>query len=534
MQDAFEILRAQLAGDDESLALLESIAKHVRKTEFRLERTLKDKEIASHVLTRTIETLRHQTAELKHQQQLVEEKSRAAEAANRAKSTFLANMSHELRTPLNAILGYAQLLQRDDMIGQRHRQTLGVIRDSGDHLLTLINDVLEMSKIEAGRAELRPESTSIRRLVAEVVTMLEQLAREKQLELRVEIDPSIPEAAVLDRGKLRQILLNLVGNALKFTHHGWVSLRLRASKGQIEIVVQDTGPGIGAEEKTHLFDAFVQTDAGRAAKKGTGLGLALSRSFARLMRGDISFQSTEGEGATFRVHVAYEESTGIEPQELPDAQHVVGIRHEGGVPRILVVEDHDATADLMSNFLGMIGFKVEIAGNGREAVAQVRSRRPDLVLMDIHMPVMDGFEATRRIKGAGNAPPIIALSASVFETDQSMVVEAGCDAFLSKPVVQDELLDLIRSQLDLEYRYDDAQVEEEAAPVTVDALAGLRELPDALRDRIRHAARRADPGGLEEIADALQTEHPGLADGLRAAVNGYNFSPVLAALNGDG
>ena len=531
MPNAIERLRQRLADEPEFLTLVDELAKQVRNAEFRLERTRKDKQIASHVLTRTIEQLREQTDELSRQKLLVEEKSRAAEAANLSKSTFLANMSHELRTPLNAILGYAQLLQRDDMIGLRHRESLDVIRDSGDHLLSLINDVLEMSKIEAGRVDLNLEITNLRRLANEVLQMLNHRAREKHLDLHAEIMPEVPEVVQIDRGKLRQILINLVGNAVKFTGAGHVILRMTAQHQRLWIQVEDTGPGIRPEEMERLFDAFVQSEAGRASKRGTGLGLALSRSFARLMDGDLTVESVPGMGATFLVELNFEHAEGSQALELPDAQHVIGIRYKSQTaPRLLVVEDHEATAGLMVNFLRMIGFEVDLAVNGQEAVEKALEHPPDLVLMDIHMPVMDGFEATRAIKASDNPPPVIALSASVFETDQRQVMEAGCDSFLSKPVVQDELLDRIRSYVDVEYQTDVEETVAERMPDLSQSISGFELLDATLREKIGHAARRADIGRMETLAAQLQADHPDLARSLRQALSTFNFSPILDAL----
>ncbi|MDA0674643.1 MAG: ATP-binding protein, partial [Cyanobacteria bacterium] len=327
-----------------------------------------------------------------------------AESASRAKSDFLANMSHELRTPLNAILGFSQVmlrnltLQRDrlphDLI-QEQRDTLGTIHRSGEHLLALINDVLDMSKIEAGRLTLTPGPFHLPSMLEALQEMLQIRADSKGIDLVFDLDPDLPVGVEADERKLRQILLNLLGNAIKFTHQGAVTLRVQAQpqpdeQVQVTFAVQDTGPGIAPEELGHLFEAFVQTAAGRNSQEGTGLGLPISRQLVQLMGGDLTVTSTVGEGSCFQFTIPLGRAVIDQAIAPSDHQQVVGLVPGQPTYRILVVDDRLENRQLIQQFLQPLGFEVYQAENGQQAIAQWQTHQPQLIWMDIRMPVMNG------------------------------------------------------------------------------------------------------------------------------------------------
>ncbi|MCX8017823.1 MAG: response regulator, partial [Rhodocyclaceae bacterium] len=378
----------------------------------------------------------------------------AAEAANRAKSMFLANMSHELRTPLNAILGFARLMERDPRMPEDLRRNLATINRSGNYLLTLINDVLEISRIEAGRLTAHVEPFDLDELLTSLVEVMAVRARAKGLELRLERSPDLPSYIASDMAKLRQILLNLLSNAVKFTQAGEVVLtaRLIEQDGErvvLEFVVRDTGEGIGADELERIFQPFYQASAGLHQAEGTGLGLTISRQYAQLLGGELSAQSTPGVGSTFRLRLPAGRASAPAPGPVPSQGRVR--RLSPGEPRyrILVAEDEPVNQELVKLLLEEVGFEVVLAGNGREAVERFQSARPQLVLMDMRMPVMDGFAATRAIRALpeGAGVPIIAFTASAFEEERQAILAAGCNDVMIKPLEEERLFALFERYL---------------------------------------------------------------------------------------
>ncbi|MFB2877999.1 response regulator [Floridanema aerugineum] len=391
----------------------------------------------------------------------------AADRANRAKSEFLSNMSHELRTPLNAILGFTQLLLRDLSLKPQQQEQLGIINRSGEHLLQLINNILQMSKIEVGRVTVDKNTFDLYHLLKSLDEMLELQAKKKGLQLIFDGAPNLPQYIETDEGKLRQVLINLLANAIKFTAEGGVTLRVKLadetgnkenehSLNYLFFEVEDTGAGISLPEIENLFKPFMQTETGRRSQEGTGLGLPISRQFVQLMGGDITVSSILGKGTIFKFHIAINIVEQSQIQTTQETRRVVAI--EPGQPeyRILVVDDRLESRLLLVKLLASLGFAVQEAENGQRAVELWSTWEPHLIWMDMRMPVMDGYEATKYIKThlKGQATVIIALTASAFEEERSVILSVGCDDFVAKPFREQVILEKMAQYLGVRYIYE--------------------------------------------------------------------------------
>lgn len=482
-----------------------------------------------------------------------------AEAANQAKSTFLANMSHELRTPLNTILGFAQLLSQDTTLSEAHHEQIDIVLRSGEHLLGLINDVLEMSKIDAGRMDLNQHSFSLHGMLESLEDMLCQRSQVKGLSLRFELAPDVPRWIQADEGKLRQVLINLLGNAIKFTSTGGVVLRvflgdLLASGGgesgvdrpaalKIPLVfeVQDTGPGIDPGETEQLFEAFVQAEAGRRSYEGTGLGLTISQRFVQLMGGDIQVNSTPGVGSTFHFHIPIQ-LVDPPPEIPPLPQRIRGLAPDQPIYRILLVEDQPENRILMVRMLNRAGFEVQQAVNGQEAVDLWQSWHPHLILMDMQMPVMDGYEATRRIRTLESqitqtdeaVPPpgrtcIIAVTASVFEEHRLQMIGAGCDDFICKPFTVDQLMSALAHHLGVQYVYEVGRISQIRTPRTFSSSLpkNLDVLDPQWRQSFLQAANRLDHEQCLALIAQISIEQAALARALTDLVENFRFDLLI-------
>ena len=389
-------------------------------------------------------------------------KAQEAEAANLAKSSFLANMSHELRTPLNAILGFSQLMSRDETITIKQQESLDIINLSGEHLLNLINDVLEMSKIEAGKIVLNNEAFDLHQVLQTIQEMFKIRAEAKGLWFQFQLADDLPQYVVADPRKLRQLLINLLSNAVKFTQNGGVILRAftrsseRSPRNTVQLCfeVVDTGKGIAEAELNKLFDAFVQTKSGVQSQAGTGLGLAISRQFAELMGGTIKVSSTLEAGSTFTFNIQAELAASTVEILSPTKQAKCLAPGQDSY-RIAVVDDRETNRLALVKLLESVGFHPRTATNGREAIALWKTWQPDLIWMDMRMPVIDGYEATKQIKSQSNVKQtvIIAITASAFEEQKEKIWRSGCDDFVAKPFREQVIFDKLIKYLKVEFIY---------------------------------------------------------------------------------
>ena len=465
----------------------------------------------------------------------------SAEAANRAKSIFLANMSHEIRTPMNAILGYSQLMLRDSVLGPEAKGSLSIINRSGDHLLALINDILDMSKIEAGRMTLNQVTFDLSGFVRDLASMFSLRAEAKGLALQVIQEEELERYIVADEGKIRQTLINLLGNAVKFTERGWIRLSVsvyQEDDGQLRLAaqVEDTGVGIAPEEQRLLFRPFAQTQSGLNAQGGTGLGLAISREYARLMGGDILVSSEVGKGSIFRFEIPVQPGQFRAVIRRTDQRRVIGLRPGQPVQRLLIVDDERNNRDWLNKLLTSVGFSVREADNGQTAIQIWEEWRPQLILMDIRMPVMDGLEATRRIRAseAEDRPVIIAVSASAMDEDRNHVIQCEADDFVSKPCREDELLEKIGLRLGLVYVYANNQRlnETESAAALASVLDGAirTRLPLELMDQLRGAVVNGENDRLYDLIGKLMDQDAPLAGTLRDLADRYEYDALIQLL----
>ncbi|MDG2617833.1 response regulator [Thermoleptolyngbya sichuanensis XZ-Cy5] len=564
-----------------------------------------------------------QQAELLAQAQIqAEELQRAkdqADAANRAKSEFLANMSHELRTPLNAILGLSQLLSLDHSLHQDYRNDLDTIQASGEHLLQLINDVLEMSKIEAGRLTIQESVVNLQDLLNSLQSMLQVRANAKGLRLAFEIDADLPVAIATDEGKLRQVLINLLGNAVKFTEKGCVTLRVRAvphssnltasdllafcspadldlgsidaaahstahakahSEGAVKLAtqsglgltafhlpsnpesgnaaaqkytpvylvfqVEDTGYGIAEDELDQLFKPFKQTRSGMNASEGTGLGLTISRKYVQMMGGDITAHSKLGQGSVFTFCIqadAVNEFLCV-PETTEPKGRVLGLAMDQPTYRLLVVEDHPVNRDLLIRLLSIHGFEVQQATNGQEAIALWKAWRPHLILMDMRMPVMNGYEATRQIRQeeeklldtnpTASHTCIIALTASAFREQRQQILDMGCDDFISKPFKREQIFEAIARHLSVRYVYDDVSSERAVGSASTTLPMQLepeqfQSIPTSWIANLHQAALQGNDLRILDLLGELSSDQAELHQALSYMAQEFQFDKILAA-----
>jgi signal transduction histidine kinase/DNA-binding NarL/FixJ family response regulator len=479
------------------------------------------------------------TAELKERNEQLIHASSAAESANRAKSAFLANMSHEIRTPLTGILGYSDLLLEPGQTVSERLDALQVIRRNARHLLDLINDILDISKIEAGKMSVECVSTDLMQAVGDVVSIMRPRAVENGLNFRTEFAGNIPRTVRTDPLRLKQILMNLLGNALKFTERGGITLRVRCDllegDSRLSFEVCDTGVGMDIEQISRIFQPFTQADSSTTRRfGGTGLGLTISQRLARALGGDLSVASNAGVGSVFTATVAGGTLAGIEM--LHDVAESMLVGGEPVVPttsiklhgNILLVEDGIDNQQLISLHLSRAGATVTIADNGKIGVDMASAEQFDLILMDMQMPVMDGYTAAGELRKRGFTKPIIALTAHAMSEDRAKCIAAGCSDYISKPVAKDLLLRTIASVMKSEVVA--------ATPVSTRAIARAPEkirstfsADPEMQELIRTFVARL-PARIERMMELIRENDleklRHVVHNLKGAGGGYGFSEI--------
>ena len=498
------------------------------------------------------ELVRDRTAEL----QIAKE---AAEQANRTKSAFLANMSHEIRTPLNAVLGFASILERDGGLSEEQADQVRTINRSGRHLLKLINDILDMSRIESGQLELSVAEFCLRDLLDDMETMFRSRTDAKGLHFVMERQESVPRYAAGDEAKLRQILFNLLGNAVKFTKTGGIAVRARADEDDAQdavrllVEIEDTGPGIPAKDLEHIFDAFRQSEAGRDAG-GTGLGLSISKRLAELMGGSLTVQSMIGTGTRFTLSLPLQTATSGHRTAKTDRQDiVVGLETGDASFRILIVDDVKENRDVLRAMLSpdrnslnaasatmrqgrTPAFELREAVNGEEALSIFEEWFPHVVLMDMRMPVMDGYEATRRIKAipGRESVPVVAITASAFEDDRDAVLKAGVDRYIRKPLRPEELFETLGDVLGLPVIRGDVSAKASGRESTLPTEEEMKTLPGELLAAMHEAVENGDISGLDELIVRAREIDAEIAEKLRTLAKRYDYETLSRLLkNGE-
>jgi CheY-like chemotaxis protein len=448
-------------------------------------------------------------------------------------------MSHELRTPLNAILGFSQLMSRSRSLPSEHQDNLGIITRSGEHLLTLINQVLDLSKIEAGRTTLNETSFDLHRLLDDLEDMFQLKAEDKGLQLLFERTPDVPQYVRTDEVKLRQVLINLLNNAIKFTSEGGVSVRVRSIIGnredssnyQLQFEVEDSGAGIAPQELDSLFEAFMQTRTGQQSSEGTGLGLPIARSFVQLMGGEMTVSSQVGHGSLFKFDIQVSIAETAQSNSQQPTRRVIGLEPNQPTYRILIVDDRWDNRQLLIRLLSRVGFELLEATNGQQAIEIWENCSPHIILMDMRMPVMDGYEATKRIKATtkGQATAIVAVTASSFEEQRAVILSTGCDDFIRKPFREADIFDTLRKHLGVSFVYDEpaaspTSTQNDTNAITPDAIAAL---PTDLVANLHQATIDGDKDLMLTLIDQIREQNKPLANALAALVNNFRYKQLL-------
>ncbi len=494
------------------------------------------------VINNELEMHRHHLEELVKKRTLeLEEAKENAETANQAKSLFLANVSHELRTPLHSILGYSQFMQRDRTLNPNQLENLNIINQSGEHLMLLINDVLSLSKIEAGQMDVRNSVFNLRVLLDDLKNMFRASLNEKCLGFKIICIDDLPGYITADENKLKHVLVNLLSNAINFTQEGRIILRVtvkdRAERTRLSIQVEDTGVGIHENELGRVFRYFEQTASGRKRKSGTGLGLAISQEYVRMMGGEVSVKSREGNGSIFSFEIDITRENVRNIDELSgQPRYVAGLAPDQTIPRILVVEDMKESRMLLVKLLESVGFHVREAVNGKQCLELFEKWHPDFIWMDIRMPVMDGLEATRCIKetGVGKSTIVAALTAHALEEEKTRILAAGCDDFVGKPFREREIFEVMARHLGVKYTYEVEQLVEKAANTVPEIKSGqLAALPENLRNRLHQAVIELDMERTQLLIDKISEQDEAIGSVFSKLAKRLDYDSLLKLLEGE-
>ena len=497
-------------------------------------------QLMAHAVSQREVSLEESRLALLKSNEALKKKTLQAEEASRAKSLFLANMSHELRTPLHAILGFSQLLRNSDGATDEQRHSMDIITRSGQHLLNLINNILDISKIESGGVALELNSADLILLLSEIHSLMSVKAREKNLFFRVEYSSDFPRLVTVDVGKLRQILLNFVGNAIKFTTSGGVTLRgslvsfkSKPESSRVVFEVEDTGPGISEDDQERIFDFFVQIGQQTSSEGGTGLGLPISKKNAELMGGHVGVRQT-GNGSIFFVEIPVTLASEVSEPEEQISATVVRIQ-DGRSLRLMIVEDRPENRLLLKKILEYVGLEVREASNGEEALSQFIDFSPQLIFMDVQMPVMDGIEATRRIRDIedGKDVRIVGLTAHAMDFEKQEILEAGFDEVIEKPFRHEDIFEALTRNLDIHFiytsRYGEKGVEKNRKfEIDEDE---LKSLPLPLVKRLLEAVELLDRSLCLGVTTEIRGINPGLADRLALMVKRLQFKELLTVLD---
>jgi signal transduction histidine kinase len=458
--------------------------------------------LKTHLTIHKLQNVNQQNERLKQEiakRKLVEEQLRQskelAESANHAKSAFLANMSHELRTPLNGILGYTQILNRDKSLTEQQQKGIQIIHRSGEHLLTLINDILDLSKIEAGKLELMPTECNLQSFLKDIIEIFSIRAEQKDIQLVYKSLSELPSIANVDQKILRQVLLNLLSNAIKFTKTGQVTFKVNFQTNLMTFEVEDSGDGIAAENLEKIFLTFQQVGEQSSQIEGTGLGLPISKKLVKMMGGELHVESKLNVGSRFWFTIPLTACKTEIKYTNTSKSNIIGVKSNNFT--ILVVDDKEPNRTVLHNLLKPLGFKIIEAENGQDAIDKVNDSKPNAIIMDIRMPVMDGLEATRRLREDIKFNDIIiALSANVFDNQQQQALDAGCNVSINKPINIDDFLTQLAKYCNLEWIYETTE------KISIDTNEIIKPTPEQIK-ALFDIARTGNVRAIIKQAEAL-------------------------------